>query len=65
MNINSLISSQSQLQAAVVRQQVGIAVAAKALDASKQQGKAAVQLLETASQIGKAVGKGSKFDAVA
>ncbi len=44
--------------------EIGMAVAKKGLDAQKAQGEAAVQLLEAAAQLSKAVGLGQDFDAV-
>lgn len=45
-----------------VKTQVAFAVAAKQLDATRQQGDAANQLLEAAAQLGKEAGKGLRFD---
>ena len=44
---------------------VAIAVAAKRLDAAKQQGAAMVKLIEAAARVGTQPGKGERFDATA
>jgi len=64
-SINHAVENVIQAKSAAVDQQIQYALAAKALKASKAQGEAAVQLLETASRLGKAHGKGANFDAVA
>jgi hypothetical protein len=51
--ISSLASQFSAIQAAQTQQEVGMAVAKKSLDATKQQGQAAISLLESAAQIQK------------
>lgn len=58
--INSVISAQQ----ASTQSKVAYTVAGKALDAHRAQGDAAVALIESAGQIGKANGKGQHFDAV-
>jgi hypothetical protein len=55
--INSVIAAKEN----AVKTQVGFAVAAKQLDATRQQGDAANQLLEAAAQLSKGLG----FDAAA
>jgi len=65
--MSSIDSALSQLLASkesAVQSQIGFALAAKSLQASKDQGQAAVALLDAAAQIGKAVGRGENFDAV-
>lgn len=52
-------------QSEALSHQINIAVLKKAQDASKAQGEAAVQLLQAAASAGKAIGKGSHFDALA
>ncbi len=47
----SLASDFSAIQAAQTQQQIGVAVAKKSLDAAKQQGQAAISLLESAVQV--------------
>jgi hypothetical protein len=44
--------------------QIAYAIQGKALDVAKQKGQAAIQLLESAAQVGKAVDAGSMFDAM-
>lgn len=44
--------------------QIQFAVARKALDMTKVQGDALVQLIEAAAGVGKAVGAGENFDAL-
>lgn len=61
---DSAISSVIAARQSAVNSQIAYAVAAKKLQATKQQGDAAAQLLEAAVQLGKAVGKGRNFDAV-
>ena len=65
--INSAIENVIQAKSAAVDQQIQFALAAKALQATKAQGDAAVRLLESASLISqsKAHGKGVHFDASA
>jgi hypothetical protein len=43
--------------------QIGIAVLSKGLETTQQQGQAAVELLEAATEIAKQLGKGLEFDA--
>jgi len=57
------IGSVLQAKADMVSNQIGIAVARKSLDAQQLQGDAAVELLETATEIAKTLGKGVEFDA--
>jgi len=57
------LNSVLQAKADMVSNQIGIAVARKSLDAQQLQGDAAVELLETATEIAKALGKGVEFDA--
>jgi hypothetical protein len=49
--VTSLASDFSAIQAAQTQQAVGVAVAKKSMDAAKQQGQAAISLLESAAQI--------------
>jgi hypothetical protein len=60
-----MVDRVAQLPAAVVHQQIAIAVIAKRLDAAKSQGRAAIQLIQSAQQLGKALGRGQRFDALA
>ncbi len=64
ISTDSAINSVLAAQQAQTQSKVATSVAAKAIDAQEAAGDAAVQLLEAASQIGKAAGKGGHFDAV-
>ncbi|MBW3597997.1 MAG: hypothetical protein KY475_12060 [Planctomycetes bacterium] len=59
--IQSLLSAQQ----GALRNQVAFTVAAKQLDATRQQGDAANALLEQAVQLSKALGAGENYDAQA
>lgn len=63
--IDCAIQSVVDAKQAALHQQIGIAVAAKQLDATKASGDAAVALLDAAAQLSKAIGKGGAFDAQA
>jgi hypothetical protein len=52
-------------QSEAMSSQITFAVLKKQQDASKAQGEAAVQLLQSAAQAGKAIGKGNHFDRIA
>lgn len=58
------VQAATQIKQSQLGFEVGMAVAKKGLDAQKAQGEAAVQLLEAAAQLSKAVGLGQNFDAV-
>ncbi len=58
------VQAATQIQQAQLGYQVSMAVVKKGLDAQKVQGEAAVQLLEAAAQLSKAIGMGRNFDAV-
>jgi hypothetical protein len=64
-SIDCAVSSTLAVQQMAVRSEIGVAIAAKQLDAQKLQGDAAVALLESAAQLGKAAGKGIQVDATA
>ena len=64
-SINNAINAVLAAKSSAIQQQIGIAVLAKSQAAAKQQGQAAVQLLEASAQLSKALGKGKNFDAVA
>lgn len=49
--VSSLASQFSAIQASQTQQAIGVAVAKKSLDAAKQQGQAAISLLEGAVQM--------------
>ena len=57
------IGSVLQAKQDQVYAQIGIAVLSKGLEATKQQGEAAVELLQAATEIAKQIGKGLEFDA--
>ena len=59
----SAADSVTQAQQGALRFQIDVALQKKQLDAAKQQGAAAVALLEAAVELSKAVGKGAGFDA--
>lgn len=63
--IDSAISSVIAAKESAVKTQVAFALAAKSLSAEKKQGEAMVQLIEAAGQLGKALGRGTTFDALA
>ena len=50
-SISSLASSFSAIQASQTRQEIGVAVVKKSMDAAKQQGAAAISLLEGAAEM--------------
>ena len=61
----SSVSSSSDVVAAQqgqLNQQIQVAMLRKQNDATKLQGDAVVQLLESAAKLGKALGKGESFD---
>ncbi|MEO8497517.1 MAG: putative motility protein [Planctomycetota bacterium] len=64
-SIDSSISGLIAAQQASLASNISITVAAKQLDAYKQQGEAVVSLLDGAVQLSKEAGKGGEIDAVA
>lgn len=60
-SINGLIAAQQ----ASLSADIGFTIAAKQLDAYKQQGDAVVSMLEGAVQLSKEAGKGGRIDSVA
>lgn len=64
VSVEGVIQSSSAMQQSVVANQVDMAVAKKTLDANKQAGEAAVQLIEAAAKISLAPGKGSMINTV-
>ena len=62
--IDSSITGLIAAQQASLSSDVSIAVAAKQLDAYKQQGEAVASLLDGAVQLSKEAGKGGKIDSV-
>jgi len=63
--VDSLASSFTAIKNSQTNDAVNYAVAGKQLDAQKQQGDAAVKLIETAAQVGKSINTGSNFDSFA
>ena len=61
---DAAIAAASEISQFQVREQIAYALMAKQLDAVRQQGDAAAQLLQAAAQAGKAVGKGHGLDLV-
>ncbi|MEM8865856.1 MAG: hypothetical protein AAGF31_09970 [Planctomycetota bacterium] len=66
MNIsaNGAIESLLAAEQGATQSKIAYAIAAKGQDAQQAAGDAAIQLLEAATQLGKAPGKGAHFDAV-
>ena len=64
-SINGALNALLRAQSSAVNQQITFAVAAKSLEATRQYGEAAVELLDAAAQLSKAPGRGKHFDAVA
>ncbi len=64
-SIDTAISNLLAAQQTAVQTQAAFAVASKSLSAQKQQGEAMVQLIEAVAQMGKALGRGQSFDAIA
>lgn len=65
MSSCSACSSVMAAQSEALTHQINFAVLRKQQEASKAQGDAAVQLLQSAANVGKAIGKGQQFDAMA
>ncbi|MEX0819230.1 MAG: hypothetical protein WD070_06545 [Pirellulaceae bacterium] len=63
--IDSAITGLMAAQQGSVNSQISYAVAAKQLDAYRQQGDAVASLLDSAVQFSKETGKGGQFDGVA
>ena len=64
-SIDPAISNLLAARQNAMQTQAAFAVAAKSLAAQKQQGEAMAQLIDAAAQLGKALGRGGAFDAVA
>ncbi|MEW4454261.1 MULTISPECIES: YjfB family protein [Bremerella] len=58
-SVEGIAGQASAIQQSQVKNQVDVAVAKKTLDAQKQIGDAAVQLIESAARISKAPGTGN------
>ena len=61
--ISDAIDSVMQAKQSQAYAQVGVAVLRKSLDVQKLEGGAAVELLQAASDMAQALGKGLQFDA--
>lgn len=64
-SVNSIASHATNMSHAQLKEQIGYAVARKSLDAAKQQGQAALTLLDAAAQVGQQAsepGKGTQVD---
>lgn len=64
-SIDAALGNVVAAKQAAIQTQIGVALAAKSLDATRLQGEAAVQLIDAAGQISKALDRGANFDAVA
>ena len=64
-SIDGAISSVLAAKESALKTQIGFAIASKQLKAQEQQGEAMTELLEAAAQLGKAIGRGTSFDAIA
>jgi len=58
-SVEGIAQTATAIQQSQVKNEVGVAVAKKTLDAQKQQGDAAVQLIESAARISKSPGTGA------
>jgi hypothetical protein len=63
-SVNSAISAVMQAKNTAVQQQIGYALLAKSQAATKQQGQAALELLNAAAQMSKSPDKGQRLDVV-
>ena len=63
-SVNSAINAVMHAKNAAVQQQIGYALLAKSQTATKQQGQAALELLNAAAQLGKSPDKGQRLDVV-
>jgi hypothetical protein len=61
-SIDSAINSAIEAKAAVTQQEIAYAILAKAKQSMKVQADAALELIRTAGQLGKALGKGQQLD---
>jgi hypothetical protein len=64
-SIDSAISTTLAAHNAATQQQIAYALLAKSQEMVKVQAQAATNLLQAAANMGKALGKGQQFDAVA
>lgn len=63
-SLDPAIEATLAAQNSATQAQIAVALMAKQMTAAKQQGQAAVALLDAAAQMSKALGKGQTFDAV-
>ncbi|WP_145289902.1 hypothetical protein [Pirellulimonas nuda] len=64
ISTDAAISALLNAKQGAVQSEIAFSVAAKALDAQQAAGDAAVGLIESAARLGKAAGRGERFDAV-
>jgi hypothetical protein len=62
--INTAINAVMHAKNSAVQQQIGYALLAKSQNATKQQGQAALELLNAAAQLSKSPDKGQQLDVV-
>jgi len=63
-SINTAINAVMHAKSSAVQQQIGYALLAKSQNATKQQGQAALELLNSAAQLSKSPDKGQQLDVV-
>lgn len=61
-SIDTAINSAIEAKAAATQQEIAYAILAKAKQSAKVQADAALELIRTAGQLGKAIGKGQQLD---
>jgi hypothetical protein len=61
-SIDSAINSAIEAKAAATQQEIAYAILAKAKQSAKVQADAAIELIRTAGQLGRAPGKGQQLD---
>lgn len=64
-SVNCAVQNVMSAQQDALQQKISISVAAKQLDVVEQQGEAMNAVLEAAAQMGKAIGRGDRFDSQA
>ena len=64
-SIDPAIASVIAAKQSALQSQIAVALAEKSLSATQQQGDAIVQLINDAGNLGKALGRGTQFDATA
>ena len=63
-SLDAAVSSVLASKEAAINTQIAVEIVGKRLDAQKQEGEAVNQLLESAAQLSKALGKGAGIDHV-